>query len=430
MAGGYSFLGLLAGNFSCPGRVRLYFMFLTLTAAFLLTSSPPAASTDQGTLRLVESFPLETTLDAPDLPETAQVWIEMIAAAKREILLSHFYACTAEESSLNDVVEALQEAAGRGVAVRFLLAERFRETYPDLPAQLDAVKGIEVRFVDYKEVAGGVMHAKFMAVDSERVFLGSPNFDFRAMEHIQELGVDIENGAVAQGLRRVFSMDWVAAGGDALALPDAPASAYSGTAQLVSSQAAGVEPATKVTLCASPKSQLPPGVQWDLPLLVDLIGSAQKTVRAQVLTYDATGYDRGYFATLETALRSAAARGVRVQLLVADWCKRKSCVDGLQSLAALRNVEVSFAVVPVWSQEFVPFSRVVHAKFCVADERAAWVGTSNWEGSYFTTSRNVGVILEGDAAAARLARWFDRTWSSEYKEPCVPGAAYTPPRRD
>lgn len=404
-------------------------MFLTLSAALLLTSPPPASS-DQGSLRLVESFPMETTLDASDLPETAQVWVEMIAGAKREILLSHFYACTAEESSLNGVIEALEGAAGRGVAVRFLLAERFRETYPELPAQLDAQDGIEVRFVDYKEIAGGVMHAKFMVVDGERAFLGSPNFDFRAMEHIQELGVDIEDGAVAQGLRKVFSMDWVAAAGDALSFPAALPTAFTGTVDLAASQADGVEPGTKVTLCASPQSQLPPGVEWDLPLLVGLIDSAKKTVRAQVLTYDATGYDRQYFATLETALRSAAARGVRVQLLVADWCKRGSCVDGLQSLASLKNVEVSFAVVPVWSQGFVPFSRVVHAKFCVADERAAWVGTSNWEGSYFTTSRNVGVILEGQAAAARLARWFDRTWASDYKEACVPGATYTPPRRD
>ncbi len=409
-------------------------MFTTLTAALLLTSMAPSPDSqggpERGTLRLVESFPVETTLDAPDLPQTAQVWVEMIAGAKQEILLSHFYACTSEESSLNAVIEALRGAAARGVAVRFLLAERFRETYPEVPQQLDAIEGIDVRFLDYKKVAGGVMHAKFMTVDGTRAFLGSPNFDFRAMEHIQELGVDIEDAAVTQGLRRVFSMDWAAAGGKALSFPAAGPRAFASTLDFAAIQAGDTAPATKVTLCASPESQLPPGVEWDLPLLVGIIDRAEESVRAQVLTYDATGYGGGYFPTLETALRSAAARGVKVQLLVADWGKRKSCVDGLQSLAALKNIEVSFVVVPVWSQEFVPFSRVVHAKFCVADEREAWVGSSNWEGSYFTSSRNVSVILEGRGVSTRLARWFDRTWNSEYKEVVVPGATYTPPRRD
>ncbi len=391
-----------------------------------------APANDGGSLRLVESFPVETSLDAPDLPETASVWLDMIRGAKREILLSHFYASTADGSTLNTIIDELKASAGRGVTVRFLLAERFRELYPDVPRDLAAQKGIEVQYLDYQEVAGGVMHAKFMVTDRARAFLGSPNFDFRSLDQIQELGVEVENAAFAQGLGRVFDMDWAAATG--LVLPKsagalAPASGVVGFDGAQAAGAAAEALSTKVTLCASPAAHLPEGVVWDLPLLLGLIDGAQKTLRAQVLTYDATGYDRKYFAALETALRSAAARGVRVQLIVADWCKRESAVDGLQSLAALNGIDVSFVVVPEWSEGFVPFSRVVHAKLCVADERAAWVGSSNWEGSYFTTSRNVSVILEGDAVGRRLARWFDTTWNSEYREPVVPGKTYVAPRR-
>ena len=43
--------------------------------------------------------------------------------------------------------------------------------------------------IDIGTVAGGVQHAKFFIVDGEEVFLGSQNFDWRALKHIHELGV-------------------------------------------------------------------------------------------------------------------------------------------------------------------------------------------------------------------------------------------------
>ena len=108
---------------------------------------------------------------------------------------------------------SLPAAAGRGVQVRFLLAERFRKTYPELAAHFGSVEGIEVRFIDFGEVAGGVMHAKYMVVDGAQAFLGSPNFDFRAMDQIQELGAHLVDRSIAEGLSRIFEMDWALAGG-------------------------------------------------------------------------------------------------------------------------------------------------------------------------------------------------------------------------
>ncbi|MGB0333332.1 MAG: phospholipase D-like domain-containing protein, partial [Planctomycetota bacterium] len=388
------------------------------------TDGPPA----ERRVTLVESSPVETTLDAPDLPQTADVWRGMIDGAQRELLLSHFYASTAPASPLNDVIAAIEAAAGRGVRVRFLLAERFRKTYPELAKRFRRVEGIDVRFIDFGKVAGGVMHAKYMVVDGAQAFLGSPNFDFRAMDQIQELGAHLVDRSIARGLTRIFELDWALAGGEAVP-PEGSALAPS-TLQLASEQV-GSTAASEVqaTLACSPEGHRPGGVPWDLPLLLELIESAQERLRVQVLTYDATGYGGGYFDRLESALRRAAARGVRVELLVADWCKRKGCVDGLQSLASLDGIDVRFAVIPEASTGFVEFSRVAHAKLCVADERAAWIGSSNWEGSYFTTSRNVSLFLEGAAAGARLARWFDVTFQGEYAEPVVPGKSYEPRRR-
>ncbi len=406
-------------------------LFPLLTTALLLSGQDPAAADERAAvqrLTLVESSPLETTLDAPDLPQTAEVWKGMIDGAQREVLLSHFYASTAPSNPLNDVIESIESAAARGVRVRFLLAERFRKTYPELAARLGVIDGIEVRFIDFGEVAGGVMHAKYMVVDGGQSFLGSPNFDFRAMDQIQELGALLVDRSIAEGLSRIFEMDWALAGG--APVPAGGSALAPSTLQLAAEQAGSAASSTvQATLACSPEGHLPGGVPWDLPLLLELIDSAEARLRVQVLTYDATGYGGGYFDRLESALRRAAARGVRVELLVADWCKRKGCVDGLQSLASLDRIDVRFAVIPEASTGFVEFSRVAHAKLCVADERAAWIGSSNWEGSYFTTSRNVSLFLEGAGVGARLARWFDATFQGEYAEPVVPGKAYEPRRR-
>jgi phosphatidylserine/phosphatidylglycerophosphate/cardiolipin synthase-like enzyme len=76
----------------------------------------------------------------------------------------------------------------------------------------------------------------------------------------------------------------------------------------------------------------------------------------------------------------------------------------------------------------VPFARVAHAKYLVVDGARAWVGTSNWEGDYFTKSRNVGIVVEGEAFAAQLDRVFEGGFSGPYAEVVDPEKTYVPPR--
>ena len=80
------------------------------------------------------------------------------------------------------------------------------------------------------------------------------------------------------------------------------------------------------------------------------------------------------------------------------------------------------------STGFVPFSRVIHSKYLVADGERAWIGTSNWEEGYFRRSRNVGLILEGAAIGRRLDRYFETGWNSPYAEAVDPRKDYVPPR--
>lgn len=293
-------------------------------------------------------------------------------------------------------------------------------TYPDTLKALDAHENVDVVTIDYKAVAGGVLHAKYFVVDGASVFLGSQNLDWRALEHIQELGLRIEVPEVAAAVQETFDRDFSTALGRAR-----EAVAVTGSFPL----AVGAEAErTSVTPVFSPRDFVAREDLWDLPKLIALIDGARSSVRLQLLTYKPLSRSGEYFADLDNALRRAAARGAKVELLVADWCKRKGTIEALQSLEPLPNVEVKLVTIPQASSGFVPYARVVHAKYLVVDGKNAWLGTSNWERDYFFQSRNVGLVLEGGPIPARLDAYFTSNWASAYAHAVDPCAQYEAPR--
>lgn len=374
---------------------------------------------DQPTLELYESTPIETTLDHSDWRDAHVVWLERIREASVSLDFAHFYASDESGSRLTAVIEAVEEAADRGVKIRFLAEEKFVKTYPETLARLRKRHGIEVRQFDVGKVFGhGVLHAKYFIADGREVLVGSHNFDYRSLTHIVELGARVSALSVVKAYRQVFDLDWSLAA-------DAPKAGVAGDGSdaLVWETVALENGATvRVAPVASPKGWLPSGVVWDLPQIRKLIDQATSRVSVQVLTY--RGKDRdGEVLELETALKAAAARGVQVRLLVADWSKRRGVIEGLQELAALPGFTVKMASIPKWSGGEIPFARVIHAKQCVVDGSRAWLGTSNWERGYFYESRNMGLLLDGPAACGPLESFFDDLWGSSYTEAVSPGSA-------
>lgn len=399
---------------------RLALALLPCLASAAPPAAPQGADPAAAPFELYESFPIETDLDDPELREAHVVWRERIEAAERTLDLAHFYASGREGSRLEPIVAALESAAERGVRVRFLLSERFRETYPATWSRLAAHPGIEVRFLD---LGAGVLHAKYFLVDGEEVLLGSQNFDWRSLTHIVELGARVRDRRVAAAFERVFAADWAFAGGEREAherLGGAPA------AETVT--LAGPYGPLELRPVFSPRDLLPCARDWDLPRIVETIDSARERVRVQLLTYATTDREGRYFDALESALRRAAARRVRVELLVADWCKRRFTIEGLQSLQALPNVEVRLVTIPPASEGFIPYARVIHSKFLAVDGERGWLGTGNWNRGTFHDTRNVGLLLEGAGTVAVLDRLFERLWSSPYAETVDPCATYEPPR--
>jgi len=186
----------------------------------------------------------------------------------------------------------------------------------------------------------------------------------------------------------------------------------------------------EAVLAASPAAGLPEGIAWDLPLLVEMMDSATKTLNLQLLSYNVSDRSGNYFADLDNALRRAAARQVKVQILLSNWSKVHYKLHWIQSLAAVRNIEVKFSNIPDHSKGFIPYGRVEHPKYLTVDGSAAWVGTSNWSRDYFYSSRNISLFFHGQGAAQPLDNFFAKGWDSPYAETVDPSGQYQPPKRN
>ncbi|MFT4711151.1 MAG: phosphatidylserine/phosphatidylglycerophosphate/cardiolipin synthase-like enzyme [Bacteroidia bacterium] len=397
-------------------------------------------------MSLVATHPLEFDWES-EFQETKVAWTSLIDEAETSLDLSFFYASDRGQggdldpehpTALSGVVRSLQQAAGRGVAIRFLVDSAFEDTYPALIARLGKVEGIESRILNLKQIAGGVMHAKYMIADSKEFYLGSANFDWRSLEHVLELGMREHHNAGP--IVDVFNLDWHLAGGGSMQTAPDPSAAQPYTPYRIRTgdvifQPPGSDtalPKSKlinplVTPVFSPKGLLPNEDLWDLPHIIQRIEGAQERIWIQVMTFKLKDRSGEVFHELQDPILAAAKRGVDVRLLVADWGKRKGTIEGLQALAATEGIEVRMTTIPEHSTGHIPFARVIHAKYMVVDQDKAWLGSSNWEKGYFYEGRNVGVLLDGPSAITPLAAFHQSLWLSPHTYKVDPTATYEAP---
>ncbi len=398
-----------------------------------------------GTIEFVESWPQHTELDLPGLRDAPLVWTEVLGAARRIDLAGFYFSRKGDGSDsygpdsapdrLQPVLDAVAAAAGRGAVVRCLADAKFARNYPDVPAWLGALPGAETRLWDVGASFGGVLHAKYFLADDDVFWVGSQNFDWRALDQIHELGVLVRHAGLAADARRIWDLDWDLAGGGT----PAAAEAATATVPLIAVSLAdlpkhrlrtttGAE--VEALLVASPPAGLPAGVPWDLPLLVEMMDAARDSLHLQLLSYGVTDREQRLFDDLDRALRRAAVRGVQVRIIVADWALSKYALPWLQSLAAIEGIEIRFTAIAEHPDGFIPFARVEHAKYLTVDGRLCWLGTSNWSRDYFHESRNLGVILQGEGAARDPDLFFNLSWHGPYATTLSPCGEYAAPRRN
>jgi phosphatidylserine/phosphatidylglycerophosphate/cardiolipin synthase-like enzyme len=377
--------------------------FLFLIFGVLLATNAHAFS-----IEVVQSVPKETNLQVPGLPLTQDVWLKMINGAQETIDLEEFYVSSQAGEALVPVLDAIRAAAGRGVHVRLIVDSGFYKNYSADPNSLAQVDNIEVKTIDFSSL-GGIQHSKFFVVDGDEFYAGSANFDWLALEHIHEIGLHISDASMAQGLESVFNMDWN----------------NSNETRNVSSSLAPAQPMSFAQLAgdifpagyqmmASPPKQTPAGIEDSLTEILKALAGAKTSFKLQVYEYDTSVFGTSqHWYVLDKAIRAAAARGVQVQLLV-DKAALKAGKADLQALAALPNVQLQVITVPAWSGPVIPYSRLIHSKYFIVDGTSAWVGSENWSSTYFTGSRNVGIMLVDPTVISQLNLVFSQVWNSGY----------------
>ena len=101
-----------------------------------------------------------------------------------------------------------------------------------------------------------------------------------------------------------------------------------------------------------------------------------------------------------------------MKLIVSDWEIGGRGEPDLRALAATPGIEVKISQVPDWSGGYIPFARVEHCKYMVADSSWLWLGTSNWEPSYFSATRNVAITVHHRPLARRARGIFEADWNA------------------
>lgn len=388
------------------------------------SAATPVAPVASG-YQLVQSVPEETNLEVPGVPRTETVWIEMIRNAKTSIDLAQFYVSSEPkalpqspskdvkqpllERPLEKVVAELEKAAARGVKIRLLISDAMVNEDPTTLARIKKIHDAQVRSLDLSKVSGGVHHAKYWVIDQKRVFLGSANLDWRSLRHIHELGVFFEDRELAKQLSRVFDLDW-----KLVRTQEVP---------LFNNTGSVILPGRAVELVASPASLTPPDLRPALPSLVELLEQAKKTIQIQTMEYSPVSGNY-YWPEIDNALRSAALRGVRIQLLVPENNLTGRPGDYLKSLAMLPGVEIKWVKIPKWSSGEVPYARLIRSKYMVIDESVFWLGNSNWTKGYFYNSRNLELIFNRPELARQGLQIFNKVWDSSYAEKLDAAKAY------
>ncbi len=406
-------------------KTILLLLFAT-TTILSIACSPVKASNKvaadvnhaSSTLQLIESWPVGTTLDNKNIEDAGDAWLRLVEGAKKSIDFGQFYANSQEGSKLSTIISAIERASERGVKIRFIFDKKLMAKQRDNIAfvRLSEMKNVEIRMLPTSDIMGGVQHAKYFVVDHKIAYFGSQNFDWRSIEHIVELGVESNDPVIVKALSMIFNMDWALAAGEKvekahcqpreLAIHYGDQNAY-------------------VSLAMSPKGFLPHEKLWDLPQIIEAIEDAKSTINIQLLNYSTTNYDKTRFFEIDEALIAAAKRGVKIQLLVSDWSKTKKYLADLKRLQAIDNITTKMVTIPDL-ETYIPFARVIHAKYMTVDDSVSWIGTSNWSGDYFYQSRNVGLVVRSKKFNEDLQSYFQRIWSSEYARETDVNATYEP----
>lgn len=391
------------------------------------------------------SYPTGTTPH----PSTHDVWLDLIQLAQHSIEIGSFY-WTLRSSDITpgdpssqkgeEVFQALL-TAGLEQKINIRIAQNFPSQSQDTDI-LSQKGAAEVRSVNFpKLMGGGVLHTKLWIIDQEHFYVGSANMDWRALTEVKEMGLVVYNcSCLAADLSKIFEAYWFLGNPDA-EIPAKWPDSYSTQFNMESPLNVTVNSSSRadIYISSSPPPFCPESRTGDIDAILDVIYTAQHFIYLSVMDYfplKIYAPKTRYWPVIDDALRTAAVeRHVQVRLLISNWNHtRKAAQFFLQSLMDISGsykgvvVEVKWFKVPSTSEQAkIPFARVNHNKYMVTDN-AAYIGTSNWSGDYFTTTAGVGIVIRAanskndtstNPLREQLQQVFERDWNSNYSSPLV-----------
>lgn len=373
-----------------------------------------ALSLQSQTIQIVESVPVETLMEQSALPLAKDVWVEMFNSAGQTIDIEVFYFTNATGEPMEKVMNAIKDAAAKGVKVRIIVDNNFYVKGEKSVDELENISGIEIRKIPFNKIGGGVMHAKYLIIDGNEIFIGSQNFDWRALKHVHEIGVRVKSEKLASDFGKIFEMDWQLAQN-----PDKELLASmmkSLTPEVTKSKQVSLSDSkygdVKLYAGFSPFDATPEAFVKEENELLNLIVDAKDSICIQVMNYSL----RNKFYDIDNELRAAAARGVKIKIIFADWTMKKSTEEDIKSLSQVKNIEVKISTIPEYSGGYIPYSRVDHSKYMLADNNKSMVSTSNWEKGYFYDTRDAALFITSESINKALNEVFTRIWNSKLVE--------------
>ncbi|XP_071489186.1 5'-3' exonuclease PLD3-like [Diadema antillarum] len=432
----------------------LVFLIIWIIAFPAPATPKPVPCDDPCTIVLAESMPWNLTFQAksPYYQSTFSVWKRLISSARDTVDISSMYWTLRGEDVFNDtsaqegeeIFRDLMAAGTTGnVSIRIAL-NKPSEDAPDQDTKELVAKGAAVvHILDFDRLlGGGILHTKFWVVDNQHFYLGSANMDYRSLTQVKEVGVGVFNcSCLAKDLKKLFQVYWYLGTNDSTIPPKWP-SQYSTAYNMDSPMQVKLNGTdADVFIGSSPPEFCPEGRTSDIDGLIHVINSAQKYVYIAVMDYVPEmkySHPKLYWDIIDAKLREVAFnRKINVSLLGSYWNHTsQDMLVFLKSLAELGvdgrfNIHVKLFRVPAYTpiEHRIPFSRVSHNKYMVTDN-AAYVGTSNWSGSYFVKTGGASLVVNQTMAQEhssnvtlqqQLKALFERDWNSEHATPILSG---------
>lgn len=395
-------------------------MFLAFIYCLFSTFAVSQQKLPDDNFYLVESVPVETILEQSNLPRTADVWLDMINNSKSTLDIEMFYIANQKGEVLEPVLTAIKNAAARSVQVRIIIDEGFYKSSEKSADELNNIQNITIRKIPFKQIAGGVMHAKYFVADDYDLFLGSQNMDWRALKHIHEMGIRVKNKNIAKTFLNIFNIDWNLCENPEMKDFENFKNKYN--TKFVKSRnpvSINTKEFGKIRLypAFSPPDITPKKFNREEKELIKIINKAKDKLYIQMYSYSLKGKEKGStFDNIDNALRRAAKRGVQVKIIFSNWAIRSGATESIKELSTVPNIEIKFSSIPEYSGGFIPYSRVEHCKYFIADNNISWISTANWEWGYFNDSRNATMIIKNKKVNSELEEVFKRDWNGNLTE--------------